>query len=241
MSSQIPLTIQLRDNASLQNYFPGPNAEVHQRLAASVRGQASDGSIYLWGADGTGKTHLLQAVCQQAAMDELPAAYLSLEQKSEFDPEMLEGLEQMQVVCIDDLQHLSGDRDWQEALFHLYNRCFDSGCQLIFAADRNIAELQLALPDLSSRLAWGFVFQLRSLSDEEKLAALQLRAQQRGFDLPENAGQYLLRRCPRDMNALFDTLDALDKASLAAKRRLTLPFVKAWLEAGGADSQGSLF
>ncbi|MDH5300647.1 MAG: DnaA regulatory inactivator Hda [Gammaproteobacteria bacterium] len=242
MSLQIPLTIQLRDHASLQNFVAGPNAEVLQRLQGCIDPSSRDGSIYVWGANGTGKTHLLQGTCQQAGSQDLPSVYLSLAQKHELAPEMLEGLEQMQVVCVDDLQHLRGDRDWQEALFHLYNRCLETGCQLVFAADRNIAELQLELADLSSRLAWGVVFQLKLLNDEQKLAALRLRAQLRGFDLPEKVGVYLLRRCPRDMHALFATLDALDKATLAAKRRLTLPFVREWLEASDLrDDQGDLF
>lgn len=242
MSKQLPLTIQLRDSASLDNFFAGPNAEALHRVSRGVTGHDSEGAIYLWGAEGCGKTHLLQAACQQISTSDGAAAYLPLRELKDMDASMLEGLESMQVVCVDDVQTIAGDVVWEEGLFHLYNRCFDAGVQIIFAADRNIAELGLALPDLASRLAWGFVLHMRPMGDEDKLNALQLRAKQRGFDLPEKVGQFLLRRCPRDMNALFDTLDALDKYSLAAQRKLTVPFVKEWLEASDAQSeQQSLF
>ena len=88
------------------------------------------------------------------------------------------------------------------------------------------AELGLGLPDLATRLAWGLVLHVAELKDEEKINALRLRAQQRGFELPLEVGRYLLQRSPRNMVALFDLLDHLDQASLAAQRKLTIPFVR---------------
>ncbi len=232
MSLQLPLSVQLRPQATLDNYYPGRNGAAVQRLRECARGRPSEGAVYLWGAPGCGRSHLLQAACREVAGRDLTASYLPLAVLAGQPPQaLLEGLERLALVALDDLQVVAGQASWEEALFHLFNRAFDSGCQLLFAADANIKDLGLTLPDLASRLSWGFVFQLHGLSDDEKLAALQQRARERGFELPADTARFLLRRCPRDMSALLDILARLDTAALAAKRRLTVPFVRQWLAA----------
>lgn len=219
MAVQLPLGIALADGATFDNYLPGENAAA----VASVRG-AAEAFVYLWGARGTGRTHLLQAACHAAVGD--AAAYLPLAQHRDLSPELLEGLEHTALVCLDDIDAIVGIEPWELGLFHLYNRLRESGTRLLVAADRAPAALALRLPDLTSRLGWGPVFQLHALTDTDKLAALQLRARGRGLELPDDVGHYLLRRCPRDMHSLFHVLDVLDRAALAAQRRLTIPFVR---------------
>jgi len=139
---------------------------------------------------------------------------------------MLEGLEQQAVVTVDDVHAIAGQAAWEEALFHLFNRLREAGNRLVVSARGAPAALNLQLPDLVSRLGWGPVFQLQPLDDDGKRAALQLRARQRGMELPDEVAWYLLRRSPRDMDSLFELLQRLDVASLAAQRRLTIPFVR---------------
>ncbi|MBI3775280.1 MAG: DnaA regulatory inactivator Hda, partial [Gammaproteobacteria bacterium] len=143
-----------------------------------------------------------------------------------WSPEVLEGLERCALVCVDDVDAIAGLSIWEEALFHLYNRITEQGHCLVLSACAAPAELKLQLPDLASRLAWGLVLHLEALAENDKLVALQLRAQQRGFELPNDVAQFLLRRCPRDTPSLFALLDRLDEASLAAQRKLTIPFVR---------------
>jgi len=92
--------------------------------------------------------------------------------------------------------------------------------------DRPPRQLNLQLPDLASRLDWGQIYKLQPLNDDEKVQALQLRSRLRGFELPEDVGRFLLKRLDREMRTLFMTLDRLDRASITAKRKLTIPFVK---------------
>ncbi len=240
MTVQLPLAIGLRDDAAFANFYPGKNAEAVKCIKESVTGRHSEGSIFVWGGAGTGKSHLLQAVCRIATEAGFSAAYLPLAAADEFAPDILEGLEALSLVCIDDIHHVAGRPDWETALFHLYNRMFESGAQLIVAANANIPQLGIGLPDLSSRLAWGFAFHLHALDEEEKLAALRLRACQRGMQLPPEVGSYLIRRCPRDMVSLFELLERLDAATLAAQRKLTVPFVREWMS-GGGGRQEALF
>lgn len=227
---QLPLDIGLLDSASFASYYTGSNREAAQSVAdAAERGGQF---IYLWGKTGTGKTHLLHAACRHSADCGAAPAYFNLTQASLLAPEILESLEQRALVCLDDIHAIAGKSDWEAALFHLYNRIRDHGACLLISARARPAEIGLAMPDLASRLNGSLIFQLQESDDEEKLAALQLRARGRGMELPEEVGRFLLRRCPRDMHALFDLLQRLDEGSLSLQRKLTIPFVRQFVEAG---------
>ena len=126
---------------------------------------------------------------------------------------------------------------WEEALFDLINRMRETGNSLLLAAATSPEAMQVQLPDLRSRLAWGPVFQLQSLSDAEKYEALRIRANQRGLELPGNVAEYLMRHYPRDLFGLFERLEMLDTAAMAMQRKLTIPFVKSVLEKEGKKVQ----
>lgn len=223
MSAQLPLQIRFRDGMTFAEFVPGRNAEAVCHLEDAF---AAGQSVYLWGAAGTGKTHLLQAVCRLGAGRAEAVVYVPLRQRAELSPAMFDGLEALALVCIDDVDAIAGDAAWEAALFHLFNRVRDRGGRIALAGAASPRALGLGLPDLATRLAWGLVFQLHPLADEEKAQALRLRAQARGMDMPEAVARYLLQRHARDMVALFALLERLDRASLAAQRRLTVPFVR---------------
>ncbi len=217
---QIPLRVGLRDSATFSNFYPGANASACYALE-----QDGEPFIYLWGELGSGKSHLLQAACHGVTEQGGMAIYLPLYETG-IAPSMLDGLEDMTLVCLDDMEAVAGDGEWETALFHLYNRLRDSGSRLLAAGNATPAALGLGLPDLVSRLGWGPVFQLQPLSDVDKAEALRQRASNRGMELPAEVAAYLLQRAPRDMHALFALLDRLDESSLAAQRKLTIPFVR---------------
>jgi DnaA family protein len=221
LRQQLPLRIGLRDSATFANFLPASNAQALHALQ-----QQNEPFIYLWGPSGSGKSHLMQAACHAVTEAGGSAVYLPLAELSPMSPELLDGMEQMQLVCIDEVDSIAGNGSWEQALFHLYNRLRDSGNRLVVAGRASPMALGLNLPDLVSRLGWGPVYQLQLLSDEEKAAALRLRAAQRGMEMPPEVASYLLNRAPRDMQALFALLDELDEVSLAAQRRLTIPFVR---------------
>jgi DnaA family protein len=225
MPAQLPLGLALDRDARFDNFFSGPNAGAVHAVCECAAG-TDQPLLYLWGGIGSGKTHLLQAACQAAAAAGSTVAYVPLDQAGDWSAEVLEGLEAMALVCIDDLQAVAGRSDWEQALFALFNRLRDGGHRLAVAAVAAPAEIGLRMPDLASRLGWGGVFHLQALSDDDKLQALVLRARARGLELPAEVGGYLLTRFARDMPALFGMLEQLDRASLAAQRRLTVPFVK---------------
>jgi DnaA-homolog protein len=225
---QLPLNIRLRDDASFATCFPGENGIAHFSLQAMSRGEGEQ-QLLLWGAQGTGKTHLLQAACHLAGECGRSALYLPLRELKVYGVEVLEGAEQIALTCLDDIDEIAGDEDWEQALFHFINRQRLGGGTLVMTATENPRHLPFGLPDLESRLQWGPVFQLVALDDEAKIQALRLRAQRRGLDLPDEVAQYLLRQFPRDLAYLMDMLEELDLASLSAKRKLTIPFIRSVL------------
>ena len=224
MIQQLTLGVSLRDDATFKNFVSASNQHLLHRLNVAMT--TSGGHfLYLWGRQGVGKTHLLQACCHQAFGRHSNAMYLSLADKR-LRPEVLCNLEEMDFVFLDNIDAVLKRSLWEESLLHFYNRLRDRGRVLVVAADSSPIHNACRLADLQSRLSWGLTFEVKAINDEQKVQALRLRARDRGLVLSDEVGKFLLRRYPRDMTALFDALGILDQASLAAKRRLTIPFVK---------------
>lgn len=225
---QLPLGIKLRDEATFDSYFNGPNAAlvaVLQTLADPVQAP-EERCVYIWGAGGSGRSHLLQAACHRMAEAGALAMYLPLAEVKDHGPQLLDGMEELDLLCLDDLEVLAGDAEWEEALFHIYNRIQQRQGRLLMAAAAAPRALGIHLPDLVSRLGWGLVFQMQSLDDEGKQQMLKMRAERRGLHLPDEVARYILSRGARGMGELFAALEQLDQASLQAQHRLTIPFVK---------------
>jgi DnaA family protein len=218
---QLPLGIRLQDRAVFASFLPGSNALA---LSAAQQLGSAQGEplLYLHGADGTGKSHLLQAIC--AAVP--GSVYLPLAQLLHHGAEVLEDAAQRPVVALDDLNAVAGDPDWERALFGLYNDCLAGGVCLAVGASAPAMHLGVGLPDLRSRLAAMPQFALRALDESQQRDALKLRAAQRGIELPDETVQYLQRRFVRDMTRLHELLERLDLASLQRQRRLTVPFIR---------------
>ena len=225
---QLPLSIQLRDDAAFANFYSGQNETLVNLLDMdkSVPGVASEQFIYLYGPPGVGCSHLLQAACHQVDRRRSRSIYLPMKELVDYSPQLLEGIERLQLVCLDDIGAVAGVQEWEEALFDLYNRLRDCRTRFLVAGHNLPKALNIQLPDLVSRLSWGLVFQVHPLNDQGKVAALKLRAHYRGFDLSDEVARFIIHRGSRDMAKLFGLLHKLDSASLRAKRKLTIPFVK---------------
>lgn len=220
---QLTLSLDTAPSTSFDSFHVDEsNVMVRDGVKAFVRGSLKEEQVFLWGNSGTGKSHLLSAACDVYSGQGYRIAYLPGEIANHTGA--LDGLEHCQLVCIDDLQRL--DRATEVDLFYLINRCRDSGAQMIFAADRSPGELGLSLPDLQTRLSWGLVFHLQSLSDDGLYTAFRSEVEQRSLEASEEVLGYVLRRFPRRMNILKEVVDVLDKASLSEQRRITIPFVK---------------
>jgi len=220
--SQLVLPIRLADHAVFESFLATGNEALVATLGA-LADRDSDHGCWLWGSPATGKTHLLQAVCERAGDR---AVYVPLSLLADAGPAVLEGLARRELVCIDDLDAVLGDAAWEAALFDLCNQLTDGGGQLAVAASAAPRETTIMLADLASRLSRLAVFRVQPLDDAQRIVALQLRATHRGLDLPDESARYLIKRSRRDMASLYELLDKLDLEALRAQRRLTIPFVR---------------
>ncbi len=219
---QIPLGMRLQDRSVFSSFLVADNAVALAAVQAMANG-SGDRCAWLQGPAGSGKSHLLQALC--AAVP--GSAYFPLAQLLGSGPEVLEGADQLAAVALDDLHLVVGDPAWERRLFALYNDCDARAVSLLIAARQPATGLGVVLADLRSRLASMPHFALRLLDEAQQREALQLRAAQRGLELPDETVRYLQRRYARDMTSMQALLDRLDAASLEERRRLTVPLYPA--------------
>jgi len=226
---QLPLPVQLRPEADFATFVRGSNAEAVVAVSAWALGDGDD-FLYLFGAAGSGKTHLLQAACRQTAKTERTAIYLPLGYR-ELTPAVLDNLELWDRVALDDIQAVAGNRAWEQGLFNLYNRLRESGQHLLVSATTPVSALPLDLPDLRSRLGWGPSYRLRPLSEPDCAQLLRESAKQRGLALGTDTIDYIMHQCPREPGYLLGLLEEIDRESLGRKRRPTQWLVRQILAA----------
>jgi len=204
---QLILDIRPDARPDFDNFLPGPNAEAHAILREHAVGLVDEAVLYLWGETGTGKSHLLSAWAKRTQaiiappLPEPPVSWLALD-----DVHRLDAQEQVQ-------------------LFGLINAARESTGRILACGPRPPGQLGLR-PDLATRLSQGLVFRLAPLSDADKLAALNARADAQGLHLPEDVSRYLLTHCRRDLPHLLGMVEELDAYSLSRKRPVSLPLLR---------------
>lgn len=222
---QLPLALRYPPDQRFDTWLDATSSGIVARLQALAAGEARD-SLYLQGANGSGKTHLLLATCAEAESCGRRAHYLSLAPLRGNVRDALEGLEQADLVAIDDIDALAGCREDEIAFFDLHNRLHDASVGVVYAASQVPAVLPLDLPDLRSRLAQCTLVALAILDDAGRAEVLRQRAASRGVAFDEAALDWMLTRCSRDLADLAALFERLDRASLAAQRRITVPFLR---------------
>jgi DnaA-homolog protein len=231
---QLPLHFEFRANQTFADFFPGTNQELINHLKKSIAGNGEQ-QLFIWGAQGLGKSHLLQACCHQAQSLKRSSFYFALSAVELPDPALLIGLDKFDIVCVDDIEHIAGNPDWEQAFFNFYNQHRDQGHTLILSASCLPNNLAIQLPDLKTRLNWGLTLKIQPLTDSDRIIALIFKAGQMGFEISPQAGRFLLTHYDRDLSSLWVLLKKLDRASLAAKRKLTIPFLKQILDEESHD------
>jgi DnaA family protein len=221
--AQLPLALRYPPDQRFDTFVAAPAGAIAQLQALSA---GSGDAIYLVGAAATGKTHLAIAACAVAEAHSRTTAYLPLASASGRLRDALEALHDRDLVAIDGIDAVAGNRDDEIALFDFHNRARDAGKALVYAARAAPTALPLTLPDLRSRLSQCIRIALAPLDDAGRRTVLQLRAARRGLQLDAAAIEWLLKRVDRDLASLTALLDRLDRASLAAQRRITVPFLR---------------
>lgn len=223
MPKQLPLQFEFQSNQNFSTFYPGSNEEVINHLRDIFIN--NELQIFLWGDAGTGKTHLLQAICQESNKQDKTSFYFSFGQPLP-NAEILNGLENFDLVCLDNIEQIAGNPDWEQAFFNFFNLHRDNNKQLIISAHSPPKYLPFQLPDLKTRMGWGLTLKITPLSEEQQLNALIYKANDLGFEIPVNVGRFLMTHYARDLPSIWTLLDKVNHATLAAKRKLTIPFLK---------------
>jgi DnaA family protein len=229
MIKQLALDLTLDDTYTFQNFWPVANDALIHALKHYLENTLPP-LMFLSGEPCSGKTHLLHACGEILKHNKQTVISLSMKDLASISPNILDGIEQLDCLLIDDIDAIADNHAWQEALFHCYNRCQDTGCHWIVSAQEAPQLLALTLKDLSSRLSHGITWALNPLSDTQKCDALVHRAKNTGLELSPSVAAYLIHHYPRDMCSQVARLEKLEQASMAACRKLTIPFIKTILE-----------
>lgn len=218
--NQLTLKIALLDGFDFDSFYPMHQNRDALALLHSTFWQSFQ-QVFLYGDQGSGKSHLLQACCYKAQESSESASYLSLKQLAPYGVRVLEGLDRCALLAIDDLDHIIGNLEWETAVFHLINRCRQNSQPLLFAAQTSPHQINCLLPDLGSRLIWGPAYRIYSLDPASALEAFKWRAYKRGLQIPEHIIKYIKKKFPQDIQVLMYILNQLDKASLHKGRKIT--------------------
>jgi DnaA family protein len=225
---QIPLDVQLADHAVFETWLAGGNGALVHALKQIAEARTF-AVCWLWGGPESGKSHLLQACVNEAHRHQFRTAYLPVGPGSELEPGMVENMDDLDVVCIDDIDAVAGHDDWEQAIFGLFEGLRQRGSRLVMSAGKSPLHCGYALPDLVSRFSSGATFRVHPLSDDDKIRAMQLRASWRGLEMSDDVANFLFARVARGNRFLFDLLDRLDKKALVEQKRMTIPFVRSFL------------
>ncbi|MCK5120449.1 MAG: DnaA regulatory inactivator Hda [Methylococcales bacterium] len=224
MPKQLPLQFEFQANQNFSTFYPGSNEEAVNHLQKIFT--STEQQIFLWGETGTGKTHLLQATSQIADKINKTAFYFSFATEELPNPSMLDGLDKLDLVCFDNIDLIAGNSEWERAFFNFFNRHRDGNKKLLLSASCQPKYLAIQLPDLKTRMNWGLTLKLNTLTNEQQLDALIYKANDLGFEIPVNVGRFLMTHYASDLPTIWKLIDKIDQATLAAKRKLTIPFLK---------------
>lgn len=228
--TQLTLGLTLDGAARFSTFVAGANEAPFRHLQSAAAAEPPGELLWVWGAPGAGKTHLLQAACRAADAAGRRAMYVPCGAPGAEDPALLAGLEGLDLLALDLLERVAGDAAWELRLFALLEARREAAQTLLLAARGAPGAIGFALPDLASRAAAAVVYRLAPLADEQRCEALMAHARARGIELDPAVAQYLLSRVGRGMPDLTALLDRLDAASLEAQRKLTIPFVRTLIE-----------
>lgn len=225
--TQLIFPFQVNQKASFASFFCSPdNIELMSRLADLVASKKAD-ELIINGAEGSGKSFLMQAICNELSSSGKQFAFIPMNKAINMGVEIFQNLASLNAVCIDDLQLILSREEWETALFNLINECQQSNCSLIlsFGGNQSLEDIT-QLPDLLSRIKRMEFMKLQAVQDEFLNQALDFVSQQLDINLEKAELEFLLKHQTREFSILVDNLISLDKQAASLKRKITIPLIK---------------
>ncbi len=222
---QYPLHFEFRANQTFDDFFAGANQPILEDLKQCVLGYGEQ-QIFVWARSGQGKSHLLQSCCHYAQEHEYSSFYFDLSRHSLHKSAIFLGLDDYEVVCVDNVDSIIGQVKWEQALAAFMQRHYERGHRLILSATNLPNHMTIKTSNVKANLSWGLMVQLKTLVDTYSIDALIFKADAMGLEISPQVGRFLMIQHQTELDGLWYLLERLDRASLSAKRKLTIPFLK---------------
>ena len=221
---QLALQIQINERASLNNFFVSKkNNKTIQILKNILLGSDKGVQIFIDDLGSNGKSYLLQAICNDFSNSNNSSIYIPMQEAINLDPSILEGVSELNLICIDDIDLINKRREWEIALFNLINECYEKECFLLLSGSINKLE---AIPDLVSRIKKMETLRLEAINDDELLKATKAISKNLNIEISQKNMNYLINNSKRDIKTIFRTLSQLEKESLERKKSIGLNLIK---------------
>jgi DnaA family protein len=224
---QLIFPFQINQKASFDSFFCSPdNQNLMTRLTDIVSSQDTS-ELIIYGEEGSGKSFLMQAVCNELSSAEKQFAFIPMKKAFNMGVEIFQNLGSLDVVCIDDLQLILDNQDWETALFNLINECQQSSCSLMLSlGGTQPLDESVILPDLLSRIKRMEFIALHAVQDEFFNQAIDFVAQQLDIKIEEAELEFLLKHQTRIFSLLVENIITLDNQAASLKRKITIPLIK---------------
>ena len=221
---QLALQIQINERASLNNFFVSKKNNKTIQILQNILLSSDKGvQIFIDDLGSNGKSYLLQAICNDFSNSNNSSIYIPMQEAINLDPSILEGVSELNLICIDDIDLINKRRDWEIALFNLINECYEKECFLLLSGSINKLE---AIPDLVSRIKKMETFRLEAINDDELLEATKAISKNLNIEISDKNMNYLINNSKRDIKTIFRTLSQLEKESLERKKSIGLNLIK---------------
>ena len=221
---QLALQIQINERASLDNFFISKNNNKAIQILKNILERSNNGAqIFIDDLGSNGKSYLLQAICNDFSNSNNSTIYIPMQKAINLEPSILEGINELNLICLDDIDLISNQRDWELALFNLINECYEKDCFLLLSG--SIDKLEV-IPDLISRIKKMEILRLKAIDDDELLRATQSISKNLNIEISDKNMNYLINNSRRDIKTVFGTLSQLEKESLERKKSIGLNLIK---------------
>ena len=220
---QLALQIQVNERASLKNFFVSKNNNKTFQILKDLLNSNNGAQIFIDDLGSNGKSYLLQAICNDFSESNNSSIYIPMEEAINLDPSILEGVSELNLICIDDVDLINKRGEWEIALFNLINECYEKECFLLLSGSINKLE---AIPDLVSRIKKMETLRLEAINDDELLEATQAISKNLNIEISDKNMNYLINNSKRDIKTIFRTLSQLERESLERKKSIGLNLIK---------------
>ena len=210
-------------HSSFEGFYVDPQ---NDQLVSNLKNTSMNENIYIYGAKNSGKTYLLQSLCNEYSSKNKSSLFLPLNDVIQYGVEIIDSIESMDLVCVDGLEAISCNKEWEVGLFNLINNALQTDCRLVFTSSSEEGGINFSLADLDSRIRKFQSYEIVPISDEHLLKALKKISNLRSIILGEKEAHYLITYTKRNIADLVNILESLDQLSMEMKRRITIPLIK---------------